>query len=80
MIYRCTQLRQSPTPPCVFPQGLDKTLIGDYLGEREDFSLKVTGGGGHSWGGRRRPGYWSFYYCARTGRPTLIDDPPPLSL
>ena len=46
MIYRCTQLRQSPTPPCVFPQGLDKTLIGDYLGEREDFSLKVTGGGG----------------------------------
>ena len=56
MIYRCTQLRQSPTPPCVFPQGLDKTLIGDYLGEREDFSLKVTGGGGARWGGKRRPG------------------------
>lgn len=27
-------------------QGLDKTMIGDYLGEREDFSLKV------GWGGR----------------------------
>ena len=22
-------------------QGLNKTLIGDYLGEREDFSIKV---------------------------------------
>lgn len=22
-------------------EGLDKTLIGDYLGEREDFNLKV---------------------------------------
>lgn len=37
-------LERSPEAVAVFlakTEGLDKTLIGDYLGEREDFNLKV---------------------------------------
>ena len=31
-------------------QGLDKMMIGDYLGEREEFNLKVGAGGGRGLG------------------------------
>lgn len=37
-------LGRSPEEVATFlakTEGLDKTLIGDYLGEREDFNLKV---------------------------------------
>ena len=40
-------LGRSPDDVAVFlarTQGLDKAMIGDYLGEREEFSLKVGGG------------------------------------
>ena len=51
-------------------QGLNKTMIGDYLGERDDFNLKVRRArwGGVGWGGgggrvEGEQGYKKQSYC-----------------
>lgn len=58
-------LGRSPEEVAVFlarTTGLNKTLIGDYLGEREEFNLKVWGRGGRhgeaGGGGGREEGWF----------------------